>query len=426
MKKNSLLFSLISLLVLTGCPFNSGNASNSSSNSNSANVMTSLVYGDETDLIITEYVEGTKKDKAIEVYNFTDKEVDLSKYSINQYRDSEVPTVVVKLEGKLAPGKTYVVASENSSEDVLSKADKTDANLSFSGKNAIALANDGKVVDVIGYIGYALDYAKDITLVRKVDQMNPRQKYDEYDWIRYAPDNFKYLGNAENSCTPEELLAGPTLESEYTDNQKYSFVSTSNASFGGGLAVKVSIKNNIDGDTTDLYIEDSLIKPSTFMDNRSYYGTSNGKTWLRVRYQSVDTPESYPGNIQEFGKMAAFYTAYLQNKADVMYLQSIMDDSLLCNYGRFMGYVWAGRDTLVNFESIKNGYSTVSFNYHYGLTSRDIPYESYMYNASLYAKRNKLGLYGGKDPYWNYETNKSYCETTTCGNYFENGGSITA
>ena len=73
MKKNSLLFSLISLLVLTGCPFNSGNASSSSSNSNSANVMTSLVYGDETDLIITEYVEGTKRDKAIEVYNFTDK-----------------------------------------------------------------------------------------------------------------------------------------------------------------------------------------------------------------------------------------------------------------------------------------------------------------------------------------------------------------
>ena len=424
MKKNSLLFSIVSLLVLTGCPLNSNNSGASNISNNSSTM--SLVYGDETDLLISEYVEGSKRDKAIEVYNFTDKEVDLSKYTINQYRDTKEPTVIVRLEGKLAPKSTYVVSSSTSSATVLDKANKTDENLSFSGKNAIALTNDGKVVDVLGYIGYALDYAKDITLVRKVDRMEPKQKFDEYDWIRYAPDNFNYLGVATNSCTPEELLAGPVLENKYTDNQQYSFVSKENSSFGGGLAVKVSIKNNIDGDTTDLYIEDSMINPSTFMTKTSYYGTVNKKSWLRVRYQSVDTPESYPGNMQEFGLMAKYYTHYLQNKAEVMYLQSVMDDSLLCNYGRFMGYVWAGRDTLVNYESIKHGYSTVSFNNHYGLTSRDIPYESYMYNAMLYAKMNELGLYGEKDPYWDYDKNVSYCESMNCGNYFENGGNIIA
>ena len=216
MKKNSLVFSLISLLMLTGCP-KTGRVSSSSSSSESLN--TSLQYGEDTDLLITEYVEGTKSDKAIEIYNFSEKEVNLSEYTINQYRDSEVPTVTVKLQGKLAPGKTYVVAYGSSSQTVLDKADLTDPNLLFSGKNAISLNHNGKVVDVIGYIGYALDYAKDITLVRKVDRMNPRHNYDEYDWIRYAPNNFNYLGNSENSCTPEELLAGPTLESEYTDNQ---------------------------------------------------------------------------------------------------------------------------------------------------------------------------------------------------------------
>ena len=32
----------------------------------------SLQYGEDTDLLITEYVEGTKSDKAIEIYNFSE------------------------------------------------------------------------------------------------------------------------------------------------------------------------------------------------------------------------------------------------------------------------------------------------------------------------------------------------------------------
>ena len=447
MKKNNLLVSLLSIMILSACGGNSSTStSNSASSSNtpsssssslnsnstsmpsstsssivssSSSVFTGPVYGEETELIISEYVEGTGMDKAIEVYNFTDKEVDLSNYTINQYRSDYVPTVTVQLEGILAPKSTYVVAYEGSSDEVLEKANQTDIGLYFTGKNAISLNNKGKIVDVIGYIGYALDYAKDMTLVRKVDHMEPRQKFDEYDWIRYAPDNFKYLGDATNSATPEELLAGPVLESQYTDNQQYSFKKP-DSQLAGGLAVKASIRNNIDGDTTDLLIEDSQFNPKEFMTKTSYYGLVGGKYWVRVRYQAVDTPESYSTNIQEFGLMAKYYTAYLQNKADVLYLQSVLDDSLLCNYGRVMGYVWAGRDTLVNYETIKHGYSTVSFNFHYGLTSRDIPYESYMYNAMLYAQRNKLGLYGEKDPYWNYETGTPYCDEN-CKNYWETG-----
>lgn len=428
MKKNNLALTIISILSLVGCVNNnsstneisnsSTNTTNNSSNSSSTIPITSVVYGDETDLIISEYVEGTGMDKAIEVYNISNKEIDLSEYTINQYRSDYIPTVTISLKGTLAAGETYVISYDGSSEEVLAKTDLTDIGLYFTGKNAISLNKNGKVVDVLGYIGYALDYAKDMTLVRKVDRMEPRHQYDEYDWIRYAPDNFNYLGNSENSATPEELLAGPILEEKYTDLAEYPVY---DGTLGAGGAFKVSVKQNIDGDTSDFYIENSTVDISSVMTNKSYYGTSSGKKWLRVRYQAVDTPESYPGNIQEFGKMAAFYTAYLQNKATSLYLQSVLGDSLVCNYGRFMGYVWADKDTLVNYESIKHGYTTITFNFHYGLTSRDIPYESYMYNARLYAQRNKLGLYGEKDPYWNYDTNSSYCESNTCQNIFETG-----
>ena len=443
MKSKNYILSLLSILILAGCQGGKVSSTNkeTSSSSVSSTVISSTTssttsttisssstvsssstgvqYSTDTDLLISEYVEGTGLDKAIEVYNFSDKEVDLSEYAINQYRSDYVPTVTVPLQGKLAPKETYVIAYEGSSEEVTSKADLLDIGLYFTGKNAISLTKNGKVVDIIGYIGYAIDYAKDMTLVRKVDQMYPRHDFDEYDWIRYAPDNFNYLGDATNSCTPEELLAGPVLEEKYTDLAEYPIA---DGTLGAGGAFRVSIKNNIDGDTTDLYVENSTVNPRNFMHNQSYYGTDNGKYWLRVRYQAVDTPESYPGNIQEFGITAKYYTAFLQNKADQIYLQSVLGDSLVCNYGRFMGYVWAGTDTLVNFESIKHGYSTITFNFHYDLTSRDIPYESYMYNAMLYAKRNKLGLYGEKDPYWNYDTNSSYCEgSKNCENMFETG-----
>ncbi len=444
MKKNIMLLSLVTLLTLCGCQGNSNSKSNnpssnsssskpvsssttssttsSSSSTSSSSVATGPVYSEDTDLLITEYVEGSKTDKCIEIYNFTETEVDLSEYSLSQYRSDYVPTVTIPLSGKLAPKTTYVVAYSSASDALLEKADYDHLGLTFTGKNAITLNHHGKIVDILGYIGFAIDYAKDMTLVRKVDRMEPRTQYDEYDWIRYGVDNFKYLGNVENSVTPEELLAGPYLEDQYLNLEDYPFFAGSASSkVGGGGAVPVTIKNNIDGDTTDLYITNNVINPSEFMTSTSYYGTIAGKRWVRIRYQAVDTPESYSGNIQEFGKLAAAYTAFVQNQADEMFLQSVKGGSLLCNYGRVMGYVWAGRNRLMNYETIKHGYSTVSYEFYNQLTSRDIPYESYFYNASLYARMNKLGLYGEEDPYWNYQSNTSYCESKTCLNVFEAG-----
>ena len=70
----------------------------------------------------------------------------------------------------------------------------------------------------------------------------------------------------------------------------------------------------MDGDTSDIYV--TGVKPSEFMTNSSYYGTNSTGTWLRSRYYAVDTPESGGvGGIQEFGIMAKYYTAYIQNKA---------------------------------------------------------------------------------------------------------------
>lgn len=421
MKKKLTLLPLLSALLISGC--NLLNISSNSSASNNSSNQEKV----ETKLLISEYIEGSgENNKAIEIYNFSDEEVDLSEYKIAHYRRETTPDSTVALSGTIKAKETFVVVADSSdSQELRSKADLISKDLFFTGKGVVALLLNDEIVDSLGYLTYYNEYAADVTLVRKVDYLNPRVEYDAYDWIKYAKDNYKYLGNVENSVTPEELLNGPCLDDKYLDLNAYPFYyNTGNALKGGGGAVKGAVKSNIDGDTSDLYVEG--INPSEFMESK-YYGTTSKGTWLRARYYGVDTPESGGvGGIQEFGMMAKYYTAYIQNNAENMYIQTVKDDSLLGNFGRLLGYIWADKDTMVNYETIKAGYSVSLFDTHYDMMYKDIPYESYFYNANLYARKNKLGRYGEKDPYWNYDAKKSYCEFVSCGNYFENGGSILA
>ncbi len=432
MKKNIGLLSILSMLILSGCTL-TGTPISSSNDKTSTNGSNSVENRPETKLIFTELMVGAgDNNRALELYNFSDEDVDLSKYTISHYKREMTPDSTITLSGTVKAKETYVIVTGSSdSEELRAKADYIANDLTFTGKGALTLNLDGFIVDTLGFISYYNDYAASATLVRKVDYMVPRapleeggEAYDEYDWIRYGTDNYKYLGNVENSVTPEELLNGPCLEDKYLDLEQYPFYyNDGNSLRGGGGAVEASVKNNIDGDTSDFYI--STVNPSDFMYD--YYGTANGKNWIRARYFAVDTPESGgAAGIQEFGMMAKYYTAYIQNNAEKMYIQTVKDDSIVGQFGRLLSFVWADRDTLVNYETIKAGYSSTQIAWNEALTYKDLPYESYFRNATLYARKFKKGRYGEKDPYWNYTSHKSYCESISCGNYFENGGSILA
>lgn len=63
-----------------------------------------------TDLIISEYIEGSSNNKAIEIYNGTGQNVDLSQYKIELYVNGKTE-IQSKLDmsGTLESGKTYVI-----------------------------------------------------------------------------------------------------------------------------------------------------------------------------------------------------------------------------------------------------------------------------------------------------------------------------
>ena len=103
-------------------------------------------------LFISEYIEGSSSNKAIEMFNPTLAELDLKNYKIELYNNGSVtPTMTFYPKGKIASGETFVVAHPSSNALLLSKAD-TVFGFSYNGNDAILLI-DTYWKDTLDYIG---------------------------------------------------------------------------------------------------------------------------------------------------------------------------------------------------------------------------------------------------------------------------------
>lgn len=110
--------------------------------------------GGTTDLIISEYLEGSGNNKYVEIYNGTSFTVDLSNYQLNLYANgASTPTNSNTLSGTLAPGATVVYA--NSGATAYGGASTVVTAANFNGDDAIALVkiSTGAFVDIFGRIG---------------------------------------------------------------------------------------------------------------------------------------------------------------------------------------------------------------------------------------------------------------------------------
>ncbi len=364
-----------------------------------------------SDLMISEYISGDNYDKVIEIYNNGDTDIDLKDYHIGIYSVKDTagaPTVKVALEGTIKAKSTFVVSNTQANSDILAVANQKSDTLSFGGKEGISLMFKETDLDVIGTLGVR-NYNQGLAYVRKTWQTTPTTTFTSTtDYLYYnALDAVSYLGEFKNSVTEEDLLAGPKFVKDYLNTPFYEYTT---AYFGTGGAVEVTLKENIDGDTSYFYFPAEASVESYMKDIT--YVSSQGKYYGKVRYQEVDTPETQVHNnkVEEFGWPAKLNTAELQNNANHIYVQSNANESMVENYGRMLGFVFVtnGDDsTLVNFDTIKKGYSTASLVFNGYIKYKDCPYYNYFVTAKKYAEDNKLGLNGEKDPYWDYVNNKS-------------------
>ena len=190
-------------------------AGNISTSSNVTNITTASVpvTGNTSDLLISEYLEGSSNNKAIEIANFTGATVNLSNYSLKKATNGGGWSNTLTLSGQLENGKVYVIVNSSATSTLLSKAQKTDTSvLSFNGNDAIGLFKGSSLIDLIGNPTSSATFAQDVTLQRKHSVTSPNSSYITSEWNTLAIDTFSGLGShtIEGGSTPTPDTTVPT------------------------------------------------------------------------------------------------------------------------------------------------------------------------------------------------------------------------
>ena len=164
------------------------------------------------DLFISEYIEGSSNNKAIEIYNPTDTAIDLTGYRLEIYSNGGTSAgTTIALSGMLASGDVYVVADNDADSAILAVTDQTSTSSFYNGDDALLLVNGTAVVDSFGQLGVDPGSywesngvrTQNRTLVRKASvtagDIVPDDAFDvSLQWEQYSEDYFANLG-AHNS-----------------------------------------------------------------------------------------------------------------------------------------------------------------------------------------------------------------------------------
>ncbi|WP_297081735.1 ExeM/NucH family extracellular endonuclease [uncultured Demequina sp.] len=169
-----------------------------------------------SDLIFSEYVEGSGYNKAVEIYNGTGADVDLSDYSIEAYHNGRVlgdgPSYTTELDGTLAAGDVLVVVTADSrAVDALTDlADVFATGIQFNGDDALILRNGAAVADSFGQVGVDPGSqwpggSQNDTLVRQATvcagDTDPLDAFDaSVEWDVLPEDTFEGLGSHTATC----------------------------------------------------------------------------------------------------------------------------------------------------------------------------------------------------------------------------------
>ncbi|WP_448811660.1 ExeM/NucH family extracellular endonuclease [Agromyces bauzanensis] len=168
-----------------------------------------------TDLIISEYVEGSSTNKAIELYNPTGAGIDLAGYTLSVYFNGATTSTNFTLAGSVSAGGTFVFAATL----LAAYADQTTGAGLWNGDDAIVLKRADAIVDSLGQVGLdpgtewgtGLTSTADNTLRRAesvcAGDTDPTNVFDPaVEWVGYATDTFDGLGAHTASCVdiPQE------------------------------------------------------------------------------------------------------------------------------------------------------------------------------------------------------------------------------
>lgn len=192
---------------------------NTSGFSNQACENTSDNGSQTTDLFISEYVEGSVTNKAIEIANFTGGPISLSNYTLKLATNSNnfSTTYTFPNSPTIANGDVFVVANSGLNSGCQSEQDDVNNSITgFNGNDVIGLFKNNVLIDILGLEGDDSDFAKNVTLIRKPEIEFPSTTYDANEWNVESIDDCSDLGQhnqilstIDNSMTSISIFPNP-------------------------------------------------------------------------------------------------------------------------------------------------------------------------------------------------------------------------
>jgi len=180
------------------------------------------------EIYISEYIEGSSYNKALELYNPAGASVDLSanNYQLTRFTNGSTTGTSIDLTGVIAGNDVFVIANSSAAEAILDVADQLSGNISHNGDDAYVLYKDGVVIDSFGRVGEdpGSEWGSDLqgtqnnTLVRKSsvtvgDTISDDEFTPNFEWDGFDSDTFDYLGfhnssEGEDTTEPEIVEIG--------------------------------------------------------------------------------------------------------------------------------------------------------------------------------------------------------------------------
>jgi len=175
---------------------------NSSAQSTPANGTTLAGGGGSGgNLYISEYMEGSSFNKALEIANFTGSTVDLN-------TPGEVYTLKISTNGNatwnstysfpmgamINDGDVYVIAHTSLAVCTGVVDDSDNTITGYNGNDAIGLFKNDVLIDILGTLGDNSDYAENTTLVRKASVNSANTTYTPSEWDTFPSNTCTDLG----------------------------------------------------------------------------------------------------------------------------------------------------------------------------------------------------------------------------------------
>jgi hypothetical protein len=212
-------------------------------------------FSQATDLIISEYVEGSSNNKYIEIYNGTGTSVNLANYELRLYSNGAgTASATLALAGTLANGS--VIVYKNSLATIYAgAATANNTVMAFNGDDAVALfkTTTSSFVDIVGNIGCdpgtawtATGFSTvDKTLVRNANvcsgvTTDPATSCPfptlATQWTQFNIDVISGLGSHTMSCATCTPGSAPTVPA--SNFSATTFCTSAQISFTGGNGAK--------------------------------------------------------------------------------------------------------------------------------------------------------------------------------------------